>query len=400
MCPPIPAFATLEWWFGTDEGLFQGDDPVADQSGGTTTDGASLGRGMRPIEQRKPKPRSRLAKNQLVIFLNFCLSAALVVMIGVGAIVYWGAGQFEGPGPLTKEASYVVPRNTGVSSIASGLEREGIISDASVFEYGVRVAQTGGQLKAGEYAFAPGASMRDVMDKLVEGKSIMHSVTVPEGWTTEKIYERVAADDTLTGDMPAMAPEGTLRPDTYLFQRGTTRTEVIQRMKTAQDKLVAQIWDNRKPDLPVKDVGQFMTLASIVERETGVDGERPHVASVFINRLNKGMRLQSDPTFLYGVYGGAGKPSDTPVRQSDIDSDTPYNTYRIKGLPPGPIANPGKAALEAVANPLDSSDLYFVADGTGGHVFSSSLAEHNRNVKTYRTIQTQQRAEAGPATAQ
>ena len=373
---------------------------MADQSGGTSVDGERLGRGMKPVETRKPKARSRLAKNQLVIFLNLCLSAALIIMLGVGAIVYWGTGQFEGAGPLTKETSYVVPRNTGVSSIASGLEREGIISDATVFEYGVRVAQTASSLKAGEYAFAPRASMRDVMDKLTEGKSIMHSVTIPEGWTTEKIYERVAADDTLTGEMPAMAPEGTLRPDTYLFQRGTSRAEVIQRMKAAQDKLVAQIWENRKPDLPVTDVGQFLTLASIVERETGVDGERAHVASVFENRLKKGMRLQSDPTFLYGVYGGAGKPSDTPVRQSDIDSDTPYNTYKIKGLPPGPIANPGRAALEAVANPLDTEDLYFVADGTGGHVFASSLAEHNRNVKTYRTLQSQQRAEAGTDAAQ
>ena len=373
---------------------------MADQSGGGMADGERLGRGMKPVEQRKPKVRSRLAKNQLVIFLNLCLSAALVIMLGVGAVVYWGAGQFEGPGPLTKETSYVVPRNTGVSSIASGLEREGIISDATVFEYGVRVAQTASSLKAGEYAFAPGASMRDVMDKLVEGKSIMHSVTIPEGWTTEKIYERIAADDTLTGEMPPMAPEGTLRPDTYLFQRGTSRAEVVQRMKAAQDKLVAQIWQARRPDIPVKDVGQFLTLASIVERETGVDGERPHVASVFENRLKKGMRLQSDPTFLYGVYGGAGKPSDMPVRQSDIDSDTPYNTYKIKGLPPGPIANPGRAALEAVANPLDTDDLYFVADGTGGHVFASSLAEHNRNVKNYRTLQSQQRAEAGPETPQ
>ena len=352
---------------------------------------------MKPVLEPKPVRRSRLAKSQLVIFLNLCLSVALVVMLGAAALAYWGIGRFETRGPLSAQATYVVPRNSTTSTIASGLEREGIISDASIFEYGVRywtqINQPGASLKAGEYAFAPGASMQDVLEKLIEGKSIMHSVTIPEGWTTEKIYERVAADETLTGDMPALAPEGTLRPDTYLFQRGTTRSEVVQRMRTAQDKLVAQIWNDRQPDLPVKDVGQFLTLASIVERETGVDGERPHVASVFVNRLEKGMRLQSDPTFLYGVYGGAGKPSDTPVRQSDIDSDTPYNTYKIRGLPPGPIANPGKAALEAVANPLDTSDLYFVADGTGGHVFSSTLAEHNRNVQTYRTLQRQQSAD-------
>ncbi|NDW07895.1 endolytic transglycosylase MltG [Jiella pacifica] len=341
----------------------------------------------------KPPKRSRHSRNQLVIFLNFCLTAGLFVTLAVGAILYWGKSEFDRPGPLTKEATYVVPRSTGVSSIASGLESEGIVSSAEVFEYGVRLAGAGGQLKAGEYAFPAGASMRQVMEKLKSGESIMHAVTIPEGWTVYRAYERIATADFLTGDMPGEVPEGTLKPDTYLVQRGTTRKEVVRQMKSAQDQLVNEIWEGRQPDLPIKDIGQFITLASIVERETGIAGERPHVASVFINRLKKGMRLDSDPTFLYGVYGGEGKPSGQPVTQSDKDSETPYNTYKIRGLPPGPIANPGRAALEAVAHPLQTDDLYFVADGTGGHIFAPSLREHNNNVAKYRALQRQRAAE-------
>ncbi|MEF2551821.1 endolytic transglycosylase MltG [Aurantimonas sp. A2-1-M11] len=364
---------------------------MTDERGG---EGARSGRDRRG---RKPAPvrsRSRHSRNQLVIFLNFCLSAALFAMLAAGAVIYWGAGQFEAAGPLQAETTYVVPRNSGLQTIASGLESKGVISDASVFEYGVRFAGTAGDLKAGEYAFAPGTSMRQVMEKLREGRSIMHSVTIPEGWTTQRAFERIAAEPSLTGEMPEMVPEGTLRPDTYLFQRGMTRKELVRRMREAQNALVAEIWEKRADDLPIDDIGEFITLASIVERETGVASERPHVASVFINRLRKGMRLQSDPTFLYGVYGGAGKPADAPVTQSDIDSDTPYNTYKIGGLPPGPIAAPGRAALEAVATPLETDDLYFVADGTGGHVFATTLDEHNRNVRDYRALERQNRAEA------
>jgi len=355
------------------------------------------GRSFKPTPAPAPPKRSRHARNQLVIFLNFCLSAALFLMLAVGAVLYWGHYQFNAPGPLQQEATYVVPRSTGVQAIASGLEREGIISNAEVFEYGVRLAGTAGELQAGEFAFAPGTSMRQVMEKLRSGDSIMHSITIPEGWTVHRAYERIAASPVLTGDMPDMVPEGTLRPDTYLVQRGTPRKEVVRQMRAAQEKLVAEIWEGRDEDLPLQDVGQFLTLASIVERETGIGGERPHVASVFINRLRQGMRLDSDPTFLYGVYGGEGKPSGQPVTQSDKDSETPYNTYKIKGLPPGPIANPGRAALEAVAHPLETDDLFFVADGTGGHVFSKTLREHNNNVARYREIERQRRAEAEAA---
>ncbi|MCD2470693.1 endolytic transglycosylase MltG [Jiella sp. MQZ9-1] len=351
------------------------------------------GRDFKPSPAPEPPKRSRHARNQLVIFLNFCLSAVFFLTLTVGAVLYWGKLEFDGPGPLTKEATYVVPRSTGVSTIADGLERDGIISNASIFEFGVRLSRAGGQLKAGEYAFAPGASMRDIMNKLKSGDSIMHSVTIPEGWTVHHAYERIESANFLSGPMPGEVAEGTLRPDTYLVQRGTTRKELVHRMQAAQNQLVKTIWEGRDKDLPIKDIGQFLTLASIVERETGIDGERAHVASVFLNRLKKGMRLDSDPTFLYGVYGGGGKPSDKPVTQSDKDSDTPYNTYRIRGLPPGPIANPGKAALEAVAHPMQTDDLYFVADGTGGHVFSATLKEHNANVAKYRQLERERQAQ-------
>jgi UPF0755 protein len=232
--------------------------------------------------------------------------------------------------------------------------------------------------------------MRDVMNILISGKSIMYPLTVPEGLTVKQIFDRISADPILVGDMPKdFPPEGSLFTDTLHFTRGTSRTEIIDRMVASQKKLVDDIWAKRGPDLPVKDRNQFVTLASIVEKETGIASERPHVASVFVNRLNKNMRLQSDPTIIYGLFGGAGKPSDRPIFKSDIEKPTPYNTYVINGLPPTPIANPGKAALEAVANPLDTQDLYFVADGTGGHVFSKTLQEHNANVRKWRNVEQQ-----------
>lgn len=341
---------------------------------------------------RKRRNRSRLARSQLVIFLNFCLSAVFFAVLTAGALVYWGAGEYEARGPLKQEMTYVVPRRSGVQEIAEGLERNGIISNAEVFTVAARLTDSASSLKAGEYAFLPGASMREVMEKIERGDSILHNVTIPEGWTVEQAYARIADLPFLAGEMPDLLPEGTLRPDTYLVQRGTTRSEVIQQMKEAQNRLVSEIWEKRDPDIPVSDIGEFLTLASIVERETGLSEERAHVASVFVNRLREGMPLQSDPTFLYGVYGGAGKPADSPVTQADKDSDTPYNTYKIKGLPPGPIANPGRAALEAVANPLDTDDFYFVADGSGGHVFAETYEEHQRNVAAYRQLQSERRA--------
>lgn len=338
---------------------------------------------------KRPRRRSGAARNGLVIFLSFCFSAALVaVILGLG-VLYWGKSAFDAPGPLEVEATYLVPRGAGVSNIATGLEREGIISSAEIFHAAVTLSKSAGALKAGEYGFAPGTSMSEVMDQLIEGRSIQHAVTIPEGWTIDQAWARIEANETLVGDVPEKPAEGAILPDTYTFTRGMSRADLVARMTEAHSELVQSIWEGRDEGLPVDTIEEFVTLASIVERETGVAAERPHVASVFVNRLNQGMRLQSDPTFIYGIWGGAGKPSDEPLRRSHIESDTPYNTYRINGLPPGPIANPGRASLEAVAHPLDTDDLYFVADGTGGHAFAATLDAHNANVRAYREIERQ-----------
>jgi UPF0755 protein len=337
-----------------------------------------------------PRKRSRHARSQIVVFMNFMLSLVVLVLLGASALFYFGKMQFDGQGPLTAETTFLVKRGAGIAEVSNSLENREIVSDARIFRYGMRTLGHENDLKAGEYAIPAGASMRDVMNILISGKSIMYPLTIPEGLTVKQIFDRISADPTLIGDMPKdMPPEGSLFTDTLNFTRGTTRSEIIDRMVASQKKLVDEAWAKRNPDLPVKDKNEFVTLASIVEKETGIASERPHVASVFVNRLKKGMRIQSDPTIIYGLFGGAGKPSDRPIFKSDIEKPTPYNTYVINGLPPTPIANPGKAALEAVANPLDTEDLYFVADGTGGHVFSKTLQEHNANVRKWRSVEQQ-----------
>ncbi|KAB2657482.1 endolytic transglycosylase MltG [Brucella tritici] len=337
-----------------------------------------------------PRKRSRHARSQIVVFMNFMLSLVVLVLLGASALFYFGKMQFDGQGPLTAETTFLVKRGAGIAEVSNSLENREIVSDARIFRYGMRTLGHENDLKAGEYAIPAGASMRDVMNILISGKSIMYPLTIPEGLTVKQIFDRISADPTLVGDMPKdMPPEGSLFTDTLNFTRGTTRSEIIDRMVASQKKLVDEAWAKRNPDLPVKDKNEFVTLASIVEKETGIASERPHVASVFVNRLKRGMRIQSDPTIIYGLFGGAGKPSDRPIFKSDIEKPTPYNTYVINGLPPTPIANPGKAALEAVANPLDTEDLYFVADGTGGHVFSKTLQEHNANVRKWRSVEQQ-----------
>jgi UPF0755 protein len=291
--------------------------------------------------------------------------------------------------------------NTGVAEIADQLERRGLISDSRIFRIGVRAYDKGGVLKAGEYEIKAHASMRDIMELLESGKSVLASLTIPEGLTVEQAFQRIAEHEALTGDMPAeIPPEGSLIADTQRFTRGATRQQIVDKMLADQKRLVESIWNRRVSGLPIADINEFVTLASIVEKETGVADERSRVAAVFINRLNKGMRLQSDPTILYGLFGGKGRPADRPIFQSDIDKPTPYNTYVINGLPPGPIANPGRESLEAVANPSKTEDLYFVADGTGGHVFAATLEEHNENVARWRAVQKKQAEEAAKAAAE
>jgi UPF0755 protein len=361
---------------------------------------------LKPERVPEPPRRSKKARSQLVIFLNFLMTMVVFVCLVGAAIFYYALSTYQGPGPLEANTNFVVREGAGIAEIASSLERNGIVEDARVFRYvtAVHLGYAGSSdrrrsLKAGEYEIKAHASMKDVADILESGRSILYSISMPEGLTVRQMTLRLTEDTILEGDIPAeLPPEGSLRPDTYKFSRGTKRAEIMSQMRAAQERLVDQIWERRDPDLPITTKEEFVILASIVERETGKDDERAHVASVFFNRLEKGMRLQSDPTIVYGIFGGEGKPSNRPIYRSDLQKETPYNTYRIRGLPPTPIANPGRAALEAVANPWRTKDLYFVADGTGGHVFAPTLEEHNANVRRWRRIEAE-RAAASSANA-
>ncbi|MGG7517058.1 endolytic transglycosylase MltG [Allorhizobium undicola] len=346
---------------------------------------------LRPERVPAPPRRSRRARSQIVIFLNFLMTLAVFGCGLAVAAFYYVVSAFQAPGPLPTNANFVVRNGSGLSEVSANLERNDMISDGRIFRYmSATYLKDGDTLKAGEYEIKAGASMKDILDLLRSGKSILYSVTLPEGLTVKQIFERLNEDPVLEGELPQQLPsEGSLRPDTYKFSRGTKRTEILAQMREGQQKLVDQLWERRAPDLQLKSKQEFLTLASIVEKETGKDDERAHVASVFLNRLQKNMRLQSDPTIIYGLFGGEGKPADRPIYQSDLQKQTPYNTYVIRGLPPGPISNPGRAALEAVANPWRTSDLYFVADGTGGHVFAATLEDHNANVRRWRKIEAE-----------
>lgn len=345
-----------------------------------------------------PRRRSRQSRNQIVVFLNFVVSTVIIVLLAAGVAFYIGKREFDARGPSTAVKTVLIKPNTGVREIAELLESEGLISDGRIFRIGVRVNRADKKLKAGEYEIKAGASMRDIMELLESGKSVLYSLTIPEGLTVAQVFERIAKTEELSGELPAeLPPEGSLAADTLRFTRGLSRKEVVERLAADQKKLVESIWEHRAPDLPLKNIDEFVTLASIVEKETGRADERSRVAAVFLNRLERGMRLQSDPTVIYGLFGGAGKPADRPIYRSDLEKMTPYNTYLIDGLPPTPIANPGRAALEAVANPSRTEELYFVADGDGGHVFATTLEEHNENVARWRKLLREREAAAKQA---
>ncbi|OCJ11891.1 4-amino-4-deoxychorismate lyase [Rhizobium sp. AC27/96] len=348
----------------------------------------SASEALRPERVPDPPKRSRKARSQMVIFLNFLMTLVVFVVIAAVGGTYYAFSIYQSPGPLTTNTNFIVRNGAGLNEIANRLESNNIITDQRIFRWlTTTYLHDGETLRTGEYEIKAGASMKDIMELLKSGKSILYSVTLPEGLTVRQIFNKLQADPVLEGDLPSALPtEGSLRPDTYKFTRGTKRTEIVEQMAAAQEKLVDQIWQKRDSGVQLANKQDFVTLASIVEKETGLADERAHVASVFLNRLAKGMRLQSDPTIIYGLFGGEGKPSDRPIYQSDLKKETPYNTYLIKGLPPTPIANPGRDALEAVANPWKTQDLYFVADGTGGHVFAATLDEHNANVKRWRKL--------------
>jgi len=332
---------------------------------------------------RKPKTTQPLSfARRLTIAAS---SGFMVVLLALVLFGVWALWSYNGPGPKSPTGeitTVMLRRGAGLNEIASALERGGAIRSATIFMAAAQATGAARELKAGEYEFPSGASMARVLDDIREGRIVRHQVTIPEGVTVEMALEILAREPALTGVAPT-PPEGSILPETYDFQRGEDRAAVLQRMMDARDKLAAQLWAKRQTGLPYTTLEEAIILASVVEKETGVASERPQVASVFVNRLRKGMRLESDPTIIYGI--SKGRPLGRRIFLSELTNPAnTYNTYIIDGLPPTPIANPGRAALAAVMDPPRSDYLFFVADGTGGHAFAATYEEHERNVAKWR----------------
>src|SRR3978361_656606 len=349
---------------------------------------------LEPEQVPPPPKRSERARNPFIIVGNAIITLLLVGMIATGGIYVYGKQQIEAPGPLQEDKVVNIPARAGMTDIAEILQREGVIdSNRWAFIGSVFALKARSELKPGEYSFQKNASLREVIGTIVEGKVVQHAVTIPEGLTSEQIVARLSENDIFSGAVHEIPREGTLLPETYKFPRGTTREQVIARMQQAQKRALAEIWERRSPDLPVRTSDQLVTLASIVEKETGKPDERSRVSAVFVNRLKQKIKLQSDPTIIYGLVGGKGTLG-RPIMESEIRQPTPYNTYVIEGLPPGPIANPGRASRAAAANPARTKEIFFVADGTGGHAFAENYDQHQKNVERLRAIERQQRGES------
>ncbi|MBX9648553.1 MAG: endolytic transglycosylase MltG [Xanthobacteraceae bacterium] len=344
---------------------------------------------LEPEQVPPPPKRSERARNPFVVIGNAIITILIILMIGAGTTYYYGRQILETPGPLKEDKVVNIPSRAGKRDIADALQREGVINvNPWLFIGGVFALKASSDLKPGEYEFRKNASLRDVIATIVEGKVVQHAVTIPEGLTSEQIVARLTDSDIFAGSVREIPREGTLLPETYKFPRGTTRDQVIQRMQQTQKRVLAEIWERRNPEVPIKSPEALITLASIIEKETGKADERSRVAAVYVNRLRQKMKLQSDPTIIYGLVGGKGTLG-RPIRRSEITQPSPYNTYVIEGLPPGPIANPGRASLEAAANPARTRDLFFVADGTGGHTFTETYDQHQKNVVKLRAIEKQ-----------
>jgi UPF0755 protein len=313
---------------------------------------------------------------------------ASALLVAAGLLALYGVDRFERSGPLAADTVVYIPNGSGLEAIARQLERTGVIEDSLVFRLGVHALGATRSLRAGEYLFPAALSMREAVELLTSGRTVVRRLTLAEGLTSFEIVALVENAEALEGTVGTPPAEGSLLPETYHYARGDRRADLVTRMGRSLDRVLSELWPGRAAGLPIATPEEALVLASIVEKETGVAGERPLVASVFVNRLKKGMRLQSDPTVVYGLTGGKG-PLGRALTRKDLQTPSPYNTYLIDGLPPGPIANPGRAALEAVLSPANTAYLYFVADGSGGHAFAKTLAEHNRNVAKWRKINKQ-----------
>ncbi len=341
---------------------------------------------------RRPARLPKVGGGDRSVFAG--LGAALgVVLAAACALVVVCLVLYKAPGPKARAGAVttvILSKGSHTSDIAADLERAGVIRSGAIFMAAAEVTRAGKALKAGEYAFPSGASLAAVIHRMRAGEVVHHRVTIPEGTTSRQAVDILMHTNVLTGDIPT-PPEGALLPETYDVVRGESRAAVLQRMMDADDRLLSQLWATRRKGLPYTNIEQAVILASIVEKETAIDSERPRVAAVYLNRLSQGMKLEADPTVIYGLNGGA--PLGHGIRESELRGDTPYNTYLNPGLPPTPIDNPGRASLAAVMDPPITEDIYFVADGTGGHAFAKTLAEHGQNVARWRQIE-QQRAQA------
>ncbi|CDP52387.1 endolytic transglycosylase MltG [Paradevosia shaoguanensis] len=344
-------------------------------------------------KNKRAKPRRR---NGLIDILNGVLSLFVIAMLLVGGLFFFGLNRFYSAGDIPQDTTFLVEPGSSLGLTAERLETQGLIDNRMIFQAAGMALKKQGKLKAGEFKIAAHSSMADILTELTEGVPVLYGVTVPEGFTSWQVIERINGDSHLIGEISNMPPEGSILPNTYSYIPGDTRQSVLDKMQAAQKKALDEIWAGRDPDLPIKTPEELVTLASVVEKETGVATERPQVAAVFVNRLKKGMRLQSDPTIIYGITKGQSTLG-RGLKKSEIEAKTPYNTYQIDGLPAGPIANPGIESLRAAANPAKTKDLYFVAAGatpSDGHLFAENYADHRKNVAKWRAIEKQMAIDA------
>ncbi|WDR05596.1 endolytic transglycosylase MltG [Devosia rhodophyticola] len=341
---------------------------------------------MNDRKSRRAKPRRR---NGFIDILNGILTLFVLGMLVVCGIVLYGASQFYGDGPISKETVFRVESGNGLGLTGQRLEAEGLISNGMIFQIGGRVLDIKKPIKKGDFKIPAGASMADILRELTEGDPIRYAVTIPEGWTSWEVVQRLNADANLKGEISTLPAEGSVLPGSYDYVPGDDRKDVLGVMQKAMTDAVAEVWASRAPDLPIDTPEEMVVLASIVEKETGISTERPEVAAVFVNRLKQSMRLQSDPTIIYGITKGESKLG-RGLKRSEIEQQTPFNTYQIDGLPPTPIANPGIDAIKAVAHPDSHDYLYFVAataNPSDGHIFATNYKDHRANVAKLRAIE-------------
>ncbi len=311
-------------------------------------------------------------------FLMLCLLGVVVIVISG----FWFINDIRRPLPLTSAITLELSSGRGIRSLSAILKDKGLVRHPLIVRLSARIYGYDTRLKAGEYRLEPGMSLLDVLEKISDGKVILHRLTLPEGLTSAQMLQLIAENPLLSGNITELPAEGEMLPETYSFHKGTPRNQIIRNAKSAMQKALQETWQNRAEGLPLNSLQELLILASIIEKETAVSSERGKVASVFINRLNKNMLLQTDPTVIYALTQGK-KELGRSLKRKDLSVDSPFNTYKYAGLPPAPICNPGLKALEAAAHPEDTPYFYFVADGNGGHRFAKSLSEHNRNVKNW-----------------